>query len=185
MNKYLFYMITLLVPLVSTAAETEQALLAEARALADEFVASLKPQLKNALQSQGPAGAIAVCADVAPKLADSLSYTSGWNVRRVSLQARNASRAIPDSWETEYLNQFESVATNTDTAGALEHGDLVGNRFRYLRAQVVEPVCLVCHGQELASDVRQAINSYYPDDTAVGYRLGNVRGAISLSRYVE
>ena len=175
----------ILMPMTSSAADTQQAMLTEAQALADEFVASLKPQLKKALQTQGPAGAIAVCADVAPQLADSLTYTSGWNVKRVSLRARNASRAIPDVWEKKHLQQFDSVAANLNANEALEYGEVVGNRFRYLRAQIAEPVCLICHGRELSAEVAQAIKSYYPDDTAIGYDIGNVRGAISLSRRID
>lgn len=184
MHRHFLRLIILLLPMASTATDTEDALLAEARSLTDEFTASLKPQLKEALQTQGPAGAIAICAETAPKLADSLSYTSGWTVKRVSLKARNASRAIPDPWETQRLREFETMAASSSTTKILEHGELVGNRFRYLRAQAVEPVCLICHGRELSPEVAQAIDSYYPDDAAIGYDTGHVRGAISLSRNV-
>ena len=174
----------LILPLSAPAEEANPALIAEARALADEFVATLKPQLKSALQTQGPAGAIAVCADVAPQIADSLSLTSGWNVRRVSLRTRNASRAVPDDWETRQLVRFDTLAVDADTGAALEHVEQAGNRFRYLKAQRVESVCLVCHGQQLSADVIEALETYYPDDIATGYSLGDVRGAISLSRTV-
>jgi hypothetical protein len=167
-------------PLV--AGEHDSETLMEARALADEFIATLKPQLKSALQSDGPAGAIAICADVAPQIADSLSQTSGWMVKRVSLKARNASRAIPDSWETEQLQRFDTLTNEAHSP--IEHAETIGDSFRYLRAQRVEPVCLVCHGEQLSPDVVEALDAYYPDDTATGYQLGQVRGAISLSRTV-
>ena len=51
-----------------------------------------------------------------------------------------------------------------------------------MQAQGVEPVCLVCHGQDLAPEVRATLEQYYPDDWATGYSLGQVRGAISLSK---
>ena len=177
--------VVLMLPLSVPAGDTNPVLMSEAQALADEFFAALKPQLKSALQTQGPAGAIAVCADVAPQLADSLSLTSGWNVRRVSLKTRNASRAIPDSWEREQLTQFDAQARETPDAELIEHGEQVGNRFRYLRAQRVEGVCMTCHGQQLSADVIEALDTYYPDDIATGYSIGEVRGAISLSRSVE
>ena len=180
-----FLGVVLMLPLSAPAGDTDPVLMSEAQALADEFVAALKPQLKGALQTQGPAGAIAVCADVAPPLADSLSLTSGWNVRRVSLKTRNASRAIPDAWERELLMQFDAQAKETPDAGLIEHGEQVGNRFRYLRAQRVEGVCMTCHGQQLSADVIEALDTYYPDDIATGYSIGDVRGAISLSRSVE
>ena len=51
-----------------------------------------------------------------------------------------------------------------------------------MQAQGVEPVCLLCHGSKLDGAVTQALQAYYPDDTATGYTLGQVRGAISLSK---
>ena len=176
--------VVLLLPLPAPGSDADPSLMSEARALADEFVAALKPQLKGALQSQGPAGAIAVCADVAPQIADSLSLTSGWSVRRVSLKTRNASRAIPDAWEKEQLTRFDAWASDAKAGELIDHGEQVGNMFRYLRAQRVEGVCLTCHGQQLSPEVVEALETYYPDDIATGYTVGDVRGAISLSRTV-
>ncbi len=163
------------------AAGKNEGLEGEAHRLAAEFVATLKPQLKGALQSVGPEGAIAVCADIAPQIADSLSASSGWLVKRVSLRTRNASRASPDPWEREVLETFESRLASGEPAEALYVGEQVGGHYRYMRAQLVEPVCLVCHGTQLSAGVHQALEEYYPDDTATGYSLGQVRGAISLS----
>jgi hypothetical protein len=154
----------------------------EARSLAREFVTTLKPQLKDALQTAGPAGAIAVCADIAPQIADSLSASSGWLVKRVSLQVRNASRASPDPWEREVLQDFARRQARGDPVDTLYVSEQVGGHYRYMQAQVVEPLCLVCHGDGLGQPVQQALEQYYPDDTATGYTLGQVRGAISLSR---
>ncbi|MFV8817743.1 Tll0287-like domain-containing protein [Haliea sp. E17] len=169
----------LVAPAASVAGENPES---EARALAAEFVATLKPQLKGALQSAGPAGAIAVCADIAPQIADALSASSGWQVRRVSLQVRNASRASPDPWERQVLEDFGRRQAQGETADTLYLGEETGGHYRYMQAQLVEPLCLVCHGAELSQPVRQALHEYYPDDTATGYSLGEVRGAISLSR---
>jgi hypothetical protein len=40
----------------------------------------------------------------------------------------------------------------------------------------------VCHGENITAEVQQALDQYYPDDTATGYHLGQIRGAISLSK---
>lgn len=151
-------------------------------AVANEFVGLMKPQLQQALAEGGPVNAIAVCADIAPRIADSLSAQSGWTVKRVSLRARNASRAVPDSWEKAVLLEFDQRRAAGENPVDLRHGEVVGRQYRYMQAQVVEPVCLVCHGQGLAGDVTQVLRDYYPDDSATGYTLGDVRGAISVSR---
>jgi Protein of unknown function (DUF3365) len=154
----------------------------QAMALANAFVALLKPQLKQALAQGGPASAIGVCADIAPGIADSLSDQSGWTVKRVSLKSRNASRAVPDSWEKNVLLEFDRRQAAGEAPADFRRGEIVGGRYRYMQAQVVEPVCLVCHGQGLAQEVTQTLQDYYPDDWATGYSLGEVRGAISLSK---
>jgi hypothetical protein len=153
----------------------------QAAALAGEFVGLLKPQLKQALEKGGPAHAIAVCADIAPGIADSLSAQSGWTVRRVSLKSRNASRAVPDNWERQVLVEFDRRQVAGEQAEDLHFGEAVGGQYRYMQAQAVEPVCLVCHGKGLSDDVQTTLREYYPDDWATGYSLGEVRGAISLS----
>ncbi len=153
----------------------------EAAALAAEFVGLLKPQLKQALAEGGPTHAIAVCADIAPGIADSLSAQSGWMVRRVSLKSRNASRAVPDSWERKVLLEFDRRQAAGEQAAELHFGEAVNGQYRYMQAQVVEPVCLVCHGKGLSDEVQATLKEYYPDDWATGYSLGEVRGAISLS----
>jgi hypothetical protein len=154
----------------------------QAIALANEFVGLLKPQLKQALAEGGPANAIGVCADIAPGIADSLSDQSGWTVKRVSLKSRNASRAVPDNWEQTVLLEFDRRRAAGENPADIRLGEVVGGQYRYMQAQVVEPVCLVCHGQDLAQEVTQTLQDYYPDDWATGYSLGDLRGAISLSK---
>ncbi len=154
----------------------------EARDLVGEFAGRLKPQLQSALHEGGPAHAIGICADRAPEIADALSAQSGWQVKRVSLKSRNASRATPDPWERDVLLRFDARQAAGEQPQQLNHGEIVGGHYRYMQAQGVEPVCLMCHGESLSEPVLQTLRDYYPDDTATGYLPGQVRGAISLSR---
>lgn len=167
---------------MSAAADT--GLGAEAAALAAEFVGRLKPQLQQAMQAGGPVQAIDVCSEQAPLIADALSVESGWAVKRVSLQARNASRALPDNWERPVLREFDRRQAAGEDPATISYSESTGTSFRYMQAQGVQGVCLVCHGETIAPEVQQALDQYYPDDTATGYKLGQVRGAISLSKAI-
>ena len=71
-----------------------------------------------------------------------------------------------------------------EPAATIHFGQITGDNFRYLQAQGVEPICLVCHGQNLAEPVTATLQQYYPDDWATGYSLGQVRGAISLTKSI-
>lgn len=158
------------------------ALNAEAEELSRRFVESLQPALQTALQSGGPAAAIQVCAAVAPGIARELSVTSGWKIRRVSLRPRNTASAQPDSWEVVALAHFAERQQAGEAGPEIRTAALVGSTFRYMQAQPTGPLCLTCHGKELTADVRGALLQLYPDDAATGYALGEIRGAISLSK---
>ena len=154
----------------------------QAGQLATRFIGKLKPQLQQAMSSGGAVEAIETCARVAPQIADQLSAESGWQVKRVSLKSRNASRGQPDSWERRVLLRFDQRQSDGEAAASLQYAEYDGKRFRYMKAQGVEPLCLTCHGQDLAAPVRSVLQEYYPDDWATGYTLGQVRGAISLTK---
>ncbi len=167
------------------ASEPENASLEQdARQLAQQFAGQLKPQLKKAMAAGGPTHAIEVCANIAPRIADSLTAQSGWLARRVSLKSRNASRAQPDKWEQAVLQQFDQRQAAGEPAAAINYGETVNGRYRYMQAQGVEAICLTCHGENLSEPVRATLEQYYPDDWATGYNLGQVRGAISLSKHL-
>jgi len=153
---------------------------AEARTLVKRFVGTVKPLLTSTIREQGPVAAIGICAERAPALADQLSEETGWSVGRVSLKPRNAERAQPDAWEREQLERFAVRAAEGVPGPMLNHGEVVEGRYRYMQAQPVGGVCLVCHGATIEPSVAEAIEARYPDDRATGYRLGEIRGAITL-----
>ncbi|MDQ6956063.1 MAG: DUF3365 domain-containing protein [Mariprofundaceae bacterium] len=154
----------------------------EAMSVVQKFAGTLKPQLKQALKEAGPEYAIEVCSKEAPKLARALSEKTGWQIKRVSLKARNHHAAQPDSWERKVLQQFEreqkaGISSVNMTVSHIEHG-----KFRLMKAQAVVPVCLICHGANISPDITIALKQYYPKDQATGYKLGQIRGAFSLTK---
>jgi len=153
---------------------------AEARNIAKSFGGMLKPKLKTAIQTDGLQHAINVCAIEAPKIAKELSEKTGWSVKRVSLKPRNKNSASPDTFERMILEQFDRNQVEGKSSKTIEHAEIVGNQFRYMKAQMVEGVCLNCHGGAISPDTKEAIKKQYPEDIAMGYSLGQIRGAFSL-----
>jgi hypothetical protein len=158
------------------------ALVNEANDLTQRFVGTLLPTLQSALQDGGPLNAIDVCAVEAPKIAQQLSEESGWEVTRVSLKARNSSTAVPDTWEAQVLNMFDQRQRAGESAATLNVAETVNGNFRYMQAQPTAPLCLTCHGSEVSQEVLSAIRAKYPNDLAIGYQAGQIRGAISLRK---
>lgn len=163
------------------AAPDRQATEAEAKRIVKSFVGEVKPMLQGYMKARGPVGAVEGCAVDAPAIADRISEDTGWTVGRVSLKPRNADRGTPDAWETATLQQLEKKRRDGADASELNHGEWVEGRYRYMQAQVVEGVCLNCHGESLDPAVQSIIAEYYPEDSATGFSLGDIRGAVTLA----
>lgn len=165
---------------VCFASPDQEAIEAEAKRIVKTLVGEVKPMLQGYIKARGPAGAVKGCAADAPAIADRISEDTGWTVGRVSLQPRNMDRGVPDAWETATLQQLEKRRREGADVSELNHGEWVEGRYRYMQAQVVEGVCLNCHGEKLDPEVQSTIAEYYPEDTATGFSLGDIRGAVTL-----
>jgi hypothetical protein len=159
----------------------------DARQVAAQVPPKLLATLTQAIDKGSPDGAIAVCRDEAPKLAKAASEQSGWSIRRVSLRQRNP-KAVPDAWERAALEDFDRRAAAGESPATLEKAELVdegGQKVqRYLRALPTQPLCLACHGDaaSLSPAVSARLKELYPEDRAVGYAVGQIRGAMTIRR---
>ncbi|BCN92390.1 cytochrome c [Thiomicrorhabdus immobilis] len=160
----------------------------EARNLVKMFGGQLKPELQKAMKSGGPVSAVEFCHARAPEIAQTVAEKSGWKVNRVSLKPRGAT-ASPDAWETEVLKRFDAEKTAGVEVKTMEFSEVVHDgaktTFRYMKPLGTAEVCLVCHGTNLTEPVRQAIAKYYPQDQAMGFNKGDIRGAFSFSKAVN
>jgi hypothetical protein len=159
----------------------------EARSVATSVPPKLLSILTAEIAKGGPEGAIAVCRDEAPKLAKAASETTGWKVRRVSLRNRNP-KAVPDAWERATLEDFDRRAAAGANPASLERAEAVQEDgrtvWRYMRALPVQEFCLNCHGMpdRLSPAVKERLRELYPDDKGVGYSVGQIRGAMTISK---
>lgn len=167
----------------------ELALMTEARAAATSLPPRLVTALNDEIAKSGPEGAIPVCRDMAPKMAKEIGASTGWQLKRVTLKARNPQRATPDAWERATLEEFDRRAAAGENPSKLEKGELVeqadGTRaFRYAKALPTQPLCLNCHGPEnkLTPAVKARLTEHYPQDRATGYSEGQIRGAIVATK---
>jgi len=146
-----------------------------------EFGGELKEQLQSAMKSGGPIAAMTVCYEQAPIIANKLSERTGWDIHRTSLKPRHTK---PDAWETSIMQSFEQRQADGDKFKSLFNQDIseVNGQasFRYMQAIETQHVCLVCHGENVAPEIAQKIKKLYPNDTATGFKLGDIRGAFSI-----
>jgi len=158
----------------------------EAKALAKTFAGTLKGELEAAIKSGGPVRAIEVCKERAPAIAADISAKSGWKVGRTSLKVRNAKLDTPDAWERSVLEQFDRSRAAGESADTMAYSAIVesdgAKQFRFMKAIPTGEVCLACHGTQIAPETAAALDRAYPGDQARGYKVGDVRGAFSLSK---
>ncbi len=163
---------------------------AQARATAQYVLVATHARLAGAMADQGPLGALQACGAVTQEEARKHEQ-AGWRVRRVSLRWRNPADA-PDAYEAQVLKAFErmrrqgTLRPETEHVGvALLDGKPV---VRYLKPiTILGAQCLQCHGSRtsIPADVQAALRTAYPKDGATGYRVGDLRGAVSVAVPIE
>lgn len=168
-------------------ASDEAALLDEARGVASSIPPKLLAVLKAEIEKGGPEGAMVVCREKAPEMAKAASEKTGWKIRRVSLKNRNP-KAVPDAWEQAALEDFDRRAAAGESPAKLEKAELVteggSKSYRYMKALPTQPLCLECHGSsaDISPAVKAKLAELYPDDKAVGYSVGQIRGAMTIRK---
>lgn len=177
--------LTVVLPVAAISSDEQKNLLRQrARAAADTLMVRLLGRLTDEYGKGGAAGGVNVCSKVAQDLTAEVGRQEGVTIRRVSLKRRNP-RNTPDRWERSVLHRWErdSRAGKQLAEVAIIHAGNNGQRiFRYMRPiRVVMPLCLECHGTDVKPEIIRLIRKQYPTDNAVGYRLGDLCGAFSVT----
>jgi hypothetical protein len=172
--------------LAGTAAAQDDlpARMEEARSAASDFGARLLAELQKAMAEGGPVNAIGVCNTIAPEIAAEKSAAAQMSVGRTSLKLRQPKNA-PDAWELRQLENFEARKAAGDNPAAIEVGEFMEKDgkpvFRYMKAIPTGPICLNCHGAQLAPEVAAKLHALYPEDRATGFTQGDLRGAFTIT----
>jgi hypothetical protein len=177
---------------LSISAETNggavdmQANIDQSKMAIKDFFASLKGELVQAMKAGGPVNAIHVCNTRAQTITEVKSQEHGLHIARTSLKVRNPVNA-PDEWEAATLKEFEERKAAGEPVAEIVKAEVVTGsdgrkRFRLMKAIPTGKVCLTCHGTDLAPEVSAKLDALYPNDRARGFKLGDIRGAFTVSK---
>lgn len=158
-----------LLGVVVVRVEAQEPELAEGQRILAPFKQALMQALGDGL-ARGPVEAIAACRIEAPEIAAGISQ-NGVRVGRASHRLRNPANAAPD-WVAPILDAYANEPSDRAPV-AVPLGD---GRSGYVEPIVLQSLCLTCHGDSVAAEVASRISELYPDDRAVGYQLGDLRG---------
>ena len=75
---------------------------------------------------------------------------------------------------------FEQRKQQGEAIAKIEYYEETEQGFRYMKAIPTKGLCLTCHGETLSEPVKAALLKHYPDDTATGFNVGDIRGAFTI-----
>lgn len=163
---------------LKTLAESKQQAQAAETAVPEAVsnaVAELKGALGSALmtqiQQEGATEAVAYCSLEALPLTNQVSTETGVTVSRITDKPRNPNNMADEAG----LAVLAEMAADKANGEMKPHYQKDG---RFYFPLTIQPMCLTCHGQNVAGDVAEVIAQKYPEDQATGYALDDLRGAI-------
>ncbi|GHD62626.1 hypothetical protein GCM10017083_51570 [Thalassobaculum fulvum] len=158
----------------------------EAEGVMQRLRGAMMQEMQRAM-AQGPAEAIGVCRHLAPQISAEIEAETGWTIRRPALKVRNREMR-PTAEERSVMLGFEirhaagQPIELLRTTRAARDGDAV--TIHFMQAIPTMQGCLACHGSAIEPETAAAIHALYPDDEAVGFEVGDLRGAFSLTKTV-
>ncbi|GEM_PF-970349 len=143
---------------------------------------NLGTQLKAALAGGDLIAAVSVCTAAAQPITAAVSGDfAGITVTRTSLKTRNAETNRPDATDRDVLEKWAHIAGDSREIEPVivpRHE----NEVRYYRPIFIQEACLKCHGPTESMDgtLRRFLARTYPEDQALGYEVGDLRGAFRV-----
>jgi hypothetical protein len=154
---------------------------------AQDYMMGLKSVLVSNMQKGGPLKAVNVCSDTAQQMSVLYSETMKVDVKRASFMNRNENN-VPDEFETKAIKMFEELMKDgnlTAESNLIESTEIDGKGVvKYAKPILIDAPCLNCHGSEsqISNEVIKVISEKYPNDKATGYKIGDLRGVISVTK---
>ena len=163
-------------------------MLTQSRAVTQAMLKELGQKLQSSMAEGGPINAIGVCHLQAPDIANRASTNNQAKISRVGTRARNPVMGVPNDWQAKALAQFDAALARGEKPADIEFSETVstasGKEFHFAKPIVLQPMCVSCHGspEQISPEVKAKLNELYPNDKAVGYQPGQLRGAVVLTR---
>jgi hypothetical protein len=149
---------------------------------AKTLLKTLGGNLKKHIKTGGPADALTFCSTQAIPLTQAVNgkLPKGVGVKRITLKTRNPGNAA-EGKDKAVLQALQMLNKNdVRLPGRLLRDN--GDSYTYYKPLVInKPVCLKCHGTQIDPKLKAQINKVYGSDTATGYKMGDLRGAVVVT----
>lgn len=176
---YKFGMLLLLLSSTTLFAMSDQEIKQIAMNAIKTVGGKLKHTLTQTVKESGMTGAAAFCSTDAKNVAKEAAKTlpKGVSVKRITDKPRNeANQATAD--QLKVLTQIKSEMAKGKKPGMVIK-ELSSNHYQVYKPIVIGKKCLNCHGTAGVrnKEAYKIIAKKYPNDKAIGYKVGELRGA--------
>ena len=126
----------------------------------------------KAIQKGGTDYAVEFCNVQAMPLTDSIADNLNVYIQRLSDKNRNPVNALQTQMDSIAWRKMKSEKTDFTTQ------DKNGEVYYYKPILIGMPTCIKCHGgkNDIPVSTQKIIGQKYPNDKAVGYQMGDLRG---------
>lgn len=139
---------------------------------------TLQHNLQNAMGEGGLEKALSFCSVHAIDITDSVADMHDVQIQRLATKNRNPEN-LAEKVDAEMVAYFEE---NPEEIAKIKQQE--DKKVYYHAIRIDNPLCLNCHGtvgEELSKENYAKIQQYYPEDKAVGFEMGELRGIWKLS----
>ena len=155
----------------------------EAKKIAIDAIKTVGGTLQHTLKTKVKQEGFASAADFCSLEASSLTQKSiatlpkGVSVKRVTKKPRNE-KNLANEMQTKVLEEIETKM-KSGTTPKLIIKKITTNHYQVYKPLIISKACLNCHGDNTTrnKDAYTIIAKHYPNDKAINYKLGELRGA--------
>ena len=141
---------------------------------------TLGKNMKMHMKNGGPMEALDFCSQEAYSLTEAVNkkLPEGVSVKRVSLLTRNPVNTPSDD-EKIVLKHLQELQDNNKTLPKQIVEKIDAHTYKFYKPLVIDnKACLKCHGDVQDKKLKEEILNRYPEDKAMGYKMGDIRGAV-------
>lgn len=153
-------------------------IIARGKKIGNELIKTLGSELMQAIEQDGLINAIEVCQMKAIPLTASVGHKGGVKVKRTSHKVRNPGNRA-DELDLKVIETYLSSKVADAPEPVIQ---IHSSEIRYYQPLLMQDVCVKCHGpsESLDPELTRVLAQRYPNDQAVGFKRGELRGVIRV-----
>ena len=146
------------------------------------LIKTLAQNMQKKMKSGGTLHALDFCSNQAYSLTQEVNQKlRGVSVKRVSVKYRSPDN-IPSQKERAILESLQSLKNSNVILPKYVIQKVDTNTYKYYKPLIInKKACLKCHGDIKDIAIKHEIANRYPLDSATGYKMGDLRGAIIVT----